>query len=198
MARPPAATSTTNGERRQAAALGEAVRRQRVERGLTLAALAAAVGISPSALSQIERGQVNPSVMTLRRIAAALGVAVFSLLPDDRPTPAVVVRTGERKTLGFPGSPVVYQLLTPGLDGSLEVLYYEIEVGGVTFEGGFAHEGEECCVVLRGKGRLELGGIEYELGEGDAATYSSGVKHALRNVGDEVLVAISCITPPQF
>ena len=197
MAGPPAARLPTD-ERRQAAAVGEAVRERRAERSLTLAALAAAVGISPSALSQIERGQVNPSIMTLRRIAAALSVPVFSLLPDDGPRPAVVVRADERKTLSLPGSPVVYQLLTPSLEGSLEVLYYEIEAGGVTFEGGFAHEGEECCVVLRGRGRLELGGRDYELGEGDAATYASGVSHALRNVGDETLVAISCITPPRF
>jgi transcriptional regulator with XRE-family HTH domain len=185
-------------DRRHSTALGEVVRRQRTERRLTLASLAAAVQVTPSALSQIERGLVNPSIMTLRRIAAALGVPVFSLWPDDRPVPAVVVRADERKTLSLPGSPVVYQLLTPSLDGGLEVLYYEIEVGGVTFEGGFAHEGEECCVVLRGTGSLELGGRDYELCKGDAATYASGVSHALRNVGDETLVAISCITPPHF
>ncbi len=183
---------------RLATALGEAIRTRRAERGLTLAALAAVVQVTPSALSQIERGLVNPSIMTLRRIAAALGVPVFDLLPDEHPAPAVVVRAGERKTLSMPGSPVVYQLLTPNLEGSLEVLYYEVEVGGVTFEGGFAHEGEECCMVLRGKGCLELAGQDYELGEGDAATYASGVPHALRNVGDEMLVAVSCITPPHF
>jgi transcriptional regulator with XRE-family HTH domain len=181
-----------------ASALGDAIRTRRGERRLTLAALAALVEVTPSAQSQIERGLVNPSIMTLRRIARALGVAVFELLPDEHPTSAVVVRAGERKTLRLPGSPVVYQLLTPRIEGSLEVLYYEVEAGGVTFEGGFAHEGEECCVVLEGKGCLELGGRKYPLGPGDAATYSSGTPHALRNVGDQTLLAISCITPPHF
>lgn len=179
--------------------LGQSLRARRLERGLTLAEAAATADISASALSQIERGLVNPTIVTLRRLAAALGVGVFSLLPDTQPeAAAVVVHQHERKTLGMPGSPVVYQLLTPNLRGPLEVLYYEIEPGGTTFEGGFAHEGDECCVLLEGRGELELAGRQILLEAGDAATYASGIPHALRNVGDTTLKAISAITPPFF
>lgn len=179
--------------------LGQGLRARRLERGLTLAEAAAAAEISASALSQIERGLVNPTIVTLRRLAAALGVGVFTLLPDEQPTvAAVVVHEHERKTLGLPNSAVVYQLLTPNLRGQLEMLYYEIEPGGTTFEGGFAHEGEECCVVLEGRGELELAGRRIPLEAGDAATYSSGIPHALRNSGDTTLKAFSAITPPFF
>ncbi len=193
---PPAPDERASGEVDEG--LGATVRQARLERGLTLAALAAEVGLSPSALSQIERGAMNPSIVSLRRIAAALERPVFSLLGPEVAHAQVVVRADERRTLRLPGSPVVYQLLSPNLQGRLEMLYYEIEVGGVTFEGGLAHPGEECVVMLEGHGRLEVAGTTYELEAGDAATFSSGLAHALRNVGEVPVRAVSCITPPHF
>jgi transcriptional regulator with XRE-family HTH domain len=182
----------------QAPALGVSVRRARLEHGLTLAALAAAVELSPSALSQIERGTINPSIVSLRRIAAALGKPVFSFLGEDPGPAQVVVRANARRTLSLPGSPVIYQLLSPDLQGRLEMLYFEVAAGGVTFEGGMVHPGEECVVLLEGQCRLEVAGQAYELEPGDAATFSSGLPHALRNVGTVPVRAISCLTPPHF
>jgi transcriptional regulator with XRE-family HTH domain len=178
--------------------VGESIRAQRQARGLKLGELAAIVGISSSALSQIEHHRVHPSVPTLRRIAQALGLPVFGLVDAPIAEHEVVVKAHRRKTLGLPGSAIMYQLLTPGLQGRLEVLYYEIAVGGVTMEGGAAHPGEECCFVVRGRGRLEIADCEFILEEGDAATYSCDRPHALRNIGEVALVAISAITPPSF
>ena len=179
-------------------ALGEALRQARLERGRTLAELAAEVGLSPSAVSQIERGAINPSIESLRRMAVALGRPVFSFLGEESPMPQVVVRADARRTLRLPESQVVYQPLSPNLQGRLEVMYYEVAVGGVTFEGGMAHPGEECVVLLEGHGQLEVADQRYELRAGDAATFSSGLAHALRNMGDVPLRAISCVTPPHF
>jgi len=49
--------------------LGLQIRRKREQTGKTLTGAAEAIGISPSLLSQIERGIVNPSISTLRAIA---------------------------------------------------------------------------------------------------------------------------------
>lgn len=50
--------------------------------GLSLRALAAAAGVSPSYLSEIERGAKPGSVEALRRLAGQLGVAIEALLPE--------------------------------------------------------------------------------------------------------------------
>ncbi|HEX9819594.1 MAG TPA: helix-turn-helix transcriptional regulator [Methylomirabilota bacterium] len=55
------------------------VRVWRAHRGLKARALAQAAGISPAYLSQIERGEREGSLETLRRIAAALGVSLDDL-----------------------------------------------------------------------------------------------------------------------
>jgi DNA-binding XRE family transcriptional regulator len=54
----------------------------RDKRELTQAALAAAVGISASHLSEIEHRQKGPSVDVLQRLAAVLQVTVDDLLPS--------------------------------------------------------------------------------------------------------------------
>ncbi|MGI6603793.1 MAG: helix-turn-helix domain-containing protein [bacterium] len=58
---------------------GERVRLLRTERKLTLAALAEQAGITPSYLSEIERGRANPAFPTLLSLAAALDVSLTQL-----------------------------------------------------------------------------------------------------------------------
>ena len=72
---------------------GTAVRVLRERQGLTIAALARQVGPSAAAISQIKSGTVQPSLTTLRRLAAALGLPVFRFfLPADTPAASVVRR----------------------------------------------------------------------------------------------------------
>lgn len=53
---------------------GKRIKALRTERGWVLKELAPRAGISISYLSEIERGNVNPSLDTLQAIAGALGV----------------------------------------------------------------------------------------------------------------------------
>lgn len=65
---------------RMAEILGENVRRVRLERGLTLESLATEVGLAYSYLGGIERGQRNPTLAVVERIAKALEIEPISLL----------------------------------------------------------------------------------------------------------------------
>ena len=69
--------------------LGERLRRRRKTLGLTAKRLARAAGVSPSYISQIERGkQTGPSLEVLGALAAALEVSLDTLLgtpAEERP-----------------------------------------------------------------------------------------------------------------
>jgi transcriptional regulator with XRE-family HTH domain len=54
--------------------LGFRIRAERLKRGMSLRALARAVGVSPSMISQIETAKTQPSVSTLYAITVALGM----------------------------------------------------------------------------------------------------------------------------
>ncbi len=60
--------------------LGKKIARLRQIKGLTQEDLAETTGLDRSYLSHIERGVANPSLSTLLRISAALGVSICDLL----------------------------------------------------------------------------------------------------------------------
>src|SRR6266478_8820547 len=66
--------------------LADKIRDARAQRGMTRNALAADSGVSLRFLAQLEVGQGNPSILVLRRIAAAMGFPPGDLLSDDPPS----------------------------------------------------------------------------------------------------------------
>jgi transcriptional regulator with XRE-family HTH domain len=60
-------------------ALGEAIRRLRLERGLTQRQLADAADVNETWISHIEAGRTNPAWGTVTRLAAALDLTVSQL-----------------------------------------------------------------------------------------------------------------------
>ena len=56
------------------------LRELREGRGISMRTLATRSGLSANALSMIERGKTSPSVSTLYKLAAALGVSITAFL----------------------------------------------------------------------------------------------------------------------
>jgi len=188
-------------------ALGTKVRQFRIERDIRGKELAAAAGVSASLISQIENNVTTPSIDVLRRIAAALQVPIGDFFNEgdkgasngrtsaNRP---LVVRANARKKLILPKSNWAYELLTPDLQGSLELLWIEIGPGRSVPEEPSIHEGEEANVVLKGRVHIWVENEEYVLEEGDAITFDSSRPHRTANLDGETATIISAITPPSF
>ena len=75
-----------------AADIGTRVAAHRVKQGMKVSALAREAGVSPSLISQIERGQSRPSVSTLFALSEALGVPVDAFFRDREAAPPRAVR----------------------------------------------------------------------------------------------------------
>jgi transcriptional regulator with XRE-family HTH domain len=178
--------------------LGAKIRRLRKELGLTIAKVSAEAGMTVSTLSQIERDIITPSISSLRRIAAVLGVPAFYFLIEESDLDGMVVRCDERRTLRFPGYSANYQLLSPSLDKLIEVIAFELAPGEKTCESPMAHEGEECLTVLSGRLKVLLPDQEVILEAGDSIYFERSLPHQLTNVGDTAASAICAISPPSF
>ena len=63
--------------------MGDHLREVRQARGLSLRALAARLGVSPSLISQVETGRAKPSMSTLFAIVNELGISLDELLFTD-------------------------------------------------------------------------------------------------------------------
>ena len=80
----PNKTKTSRDPRREELRrLGERVREQRRNRGLTQEALAESLDLSVAYVSLIERGGRNPPYTTVVAIARALGVAPSRIVADE-------------------------------------------------------------------------------------------------------------------
>lgn len=67
-------------------AVGAELRRARIDAHLSLRAVARATGVTPSHVSEVERGLAEPSMAVLAALAAALGTDVsFRLFPGSAP-----------------------------------------------------------------------------------------------------------------
>src|SRR5688500_3489777 len=120
--------------------MGGEIRALRQQRGLSAVALARAIGMSTSLVSQIERGVTAPSLEVLWAIARALQVPIGAFFEDGASEgnavagappaspKAVVVRANARKRLALPHS-VSYELLSPDLKGQIEFTWAAFEPG---------------------------------------------------------------------
>lgn len=190
---------TEVGTQEAAQRLGEMIRRERSGR-FTVQQLASEAGIAAGSLSQIERGKGNPSFRTLQKIADALGLRIGDLVEatTDLPSGPMVVRRHERARLqlGFDG--LVYELLTPNLRGSLEMLQTTIPPGFSNRVNPFGHQGEECVFVLEGDLRVGVGDDVHRLSSGDAITYDPSLPHWWENEADTEATVVGAVTPPSF
>jgi transcriptional regulator with XRE-family HTH domain len=181
-------------QRRQ---LGAAIRRRRHARGLTLAQLSAAAGVSISLLSQVERGLQDPSLDTLRNVADALGTAPFRLLEAEGAVTGIV-RRGAGKTIVDEAGAFRFELLSPSLDGAFEVAVWELQPGCSSTSRPRSHPGEEANLFLQGRASLEIGDEVFELVAGDCITFDPTQPHRVTATGDETVICVDVISPPTF
>jgi transcriptional regulator with XRE-family HTH domain len=183
-------------------AVGESVRALRKARGHTLERVAELAGLSTGIISQIERGLANPSFTTLVQLAHALDVPVGRLFSTPGQLRSPVVRKAERRRLEGHGLraevDAVYELLTPDLNGALEITWVETQPGYDTSATPFRHNGEEAGIIISGRKNVYLDGVCHTLGPGDSIRYASTIPHWYTNPGDEVCQAIWVSTPPTW
>jgi transcriptional regulator with XRE-family HTH domain len=193
--------------------LGERLRQERAERGLSLRELARRLDVSPSLVSQIETGKIQPSVRTLYAMVSELGVSLDELfapaehegLPSvesrlNAPDPIVphttgdgglVQRAGERNVIDLEAG-VRWERLTTRNDREVEFLHTVYPAGSESSPADslVRHNGREFGVVLTGKLNVTVGFDDYVLGPGDSVFFESTIPHRLHNDGAEDVTAV--------
>lgn len=164
--------------------LGSIVRRLRQRGGLTLERLAESSGVSRAMLSSVERGDKNPTLPVLARIAAGLGVAISELMGEQAPWVVASVTTRRNRLVYHDDQTGIERhLLSPTHLGTGMEVVEHILPSGQSFEG-LPHAGvrtSKCVVVTEGQLTLELGNVVYTLDAEDSVTFEVAGEYRFRN-----------------
>lgn len=161
-------------------AVADNMRRIRLARGLSLREVATQTGLSKALLSQIEREIANPTMSTLTRIAAALGIS-FAELTRSSQTEPFVIRAVDRpaKTTG---ARLLFSMMERHRFDVSEG-FLEAGDGGVMSDHG--RGSIEYGYVVAGAVELTVGEQTFALGAGDAVQFSSALQHVYRSLDAE-------------
>jgi transcriptional regulator with XRE-family HTH domain len=205
-----AATDSAAGD--LAGDIGRRLAAHRAERGLRVAGLAREIGVTPSLISQIERGQSRPSVSTLFALAQALNVPVDAFFrepaaasppaaedrvpppgPDRHPAEArYVVRQGNRATIDIEGG-VRWERLTPETMPHLDFFELVYGPGAESNPTLYSHPGTEMVLMLSGSLDISVGFDTYRLAPGDSMEFPSSLPHRYANPGGTEARAVTVI-----
>ena len=89
------------------------IREYRKQRKLTIKELAAMTGMSISYISQVERGEIDPSLFSLRKIASVFQLPLYMLLDDEEIMGNLTLRKDQQLVRVSEDGSITYRFLTP-------------------------------------------------------------------------------------
>ena len=157
----------------------------REQKKLTLDAAAARTGVSRSMLAQIEKGDVNPTISVLWKIANGYKVSFTSLVEkqaDDvtvlRQADQTPLREDEGRYLNYP----VFAFQEKTLFETYRIV---IEPSGALSAQPHLNGSEEYITVFAGAVEIGVADETFRLAKGDSIRFAANVPHAYRNVSSE-------------
>lgn len=184
--------------------VGGRLREARSNAGISVRELARRIDVSPSHVSQVERGLAAFSVRALYNVVNELGIPMDSLFdgvpqagesssspqepsqPLDEQTPldtsGVVLRAAQRPTIKLKSGPR-WERLTSQAEEGCEFLsvVYDANPSGEPPEDFIRHTGREYGVVVYGELHVQVGFGQATLGPGDSIAFDSSVPHRFWN-----------------
>ncbi|HEY2010664.1 MAG TPA: XRE family transcriptional regulator [Rhizomicrobium sp.] len=186
-------------KRSQAPAIGPRLQAERQKQHLSLQELAARSGVSKSLLSQIERGEANPTFATLWHLTRALELEFSDLISMQSKVGRGMIETIPANLIPeirTEDGLCILRILGPTHTvGTME--WYDLTVAprGALVSRPHAKGATEHLSVRDGVLKISSGDEEQMLSAGMTGRYAADVPHAIRNAGKKparaLLVVIS-------
>jgi transcriptional regulator with XRE-family HTH domain len=178
--------------------IGRAIKRLRLQRGLTQEELADRCELSKGFISLLERDLTSPSIQTLKDILESLGTDLKTFFSDSADEKVVFtaedmfVKDVPEGMRGF-----IKWLVPSAQKNRMEPILIEMAPGGETDEDD-PHEGEEFGYVLAGTVKVLVGDRAMRARKDDSFYFKPSAPHKLVNAGKSVCRVLWISTPPSF
>ncbi len=180
--------------------IGERIKRKREQLNLNLNTLAEKVGISSSALSQIEKSKSYPSIFTLKSIAVNLHTSVGELIGENESVNSnPVIAKKDIKYIDTNNSGTrLYFLSHHDVNKQMDTYLLEFTKSS-DIKGFFSNKlGQVFCHVLSGEIRFDLEDKGHILKQGDSIYFNARSSYEAHNNHDGSSELLWVQSPPNF
>lgn len=179
--------------------VGATIKKIRIEKGLLLKDVAKKCKISSSMLSQIEKGNANPSLNTVKAIAQTLEIPLFKFFieAEKEEININILKKENRKIINT--KKIRYELLSP--EGSTNIEYMKMvftEKNAESSKEPMAHKGEEIALLLSGKVKITIENQSCIMEPGDSVHIPALKPHKWTNMNNGESIVLFSVTPPEF
>lgn len=176
--------------------IGKKIRDLRNRNGFTQQELADRTELTKGFISQLERGQVSPSVVTLLDLIECLGTTASEFFKETEEEHVVFSEEGFFEKVDEAGNSI--QWIVPTAQRyQMEPLLVTVQPYQSLFEDK-PHDGEEFGYVISGRLTLYLGDKIYQVKTGESFYYPAKRKHRIENPDSMPAKFILVSTPPTF
>jgi len=175
--------------------VGQRLRELRIERGLSIRALAKQSGLNVNTLSMIENGKTSPSVSTLQQAATALKAPINAFFETQiYPQSIVYQKAGNRLSAAFTHGTLAN--LGAGFTHSgIEPFVVTLEPQADSGDIPIVHTGLEFVYCLEGSLTYEVEGENFTLDSGDSLLFEAHLPHRWRNDGNTSCRSLLLLCP---
>jgi len=164
--------------------VGKNIKNIRESKKLTLNAAAKATGVSRSMLAQIEKGDVNPTISVLWKIAKGYKTSFSSLLNAQSEATMLIPHESIVPLVEDDGKYINYPVFPFEEKKLFETYRIEIAEGGVMSSQPHILGTEEYITVFDGVVKILINDKPYCLKKGDSLKFKADVPHVYQNVGE--------------
>lgn len=162
--------------------IGKNIKKIREQKKITLDSAAKLTGVSRSMLAQIEKGEVNPTISILWKIANGYKVSFTSLVKYD--TSSLLIQSEKiiplmednKKYINYPAFPFQEEK-------QFETYRIEIKEGGFLQAQPHLEGAEEYITVFDGEVEITADSEVFQLKRGDSLRFKADVVHSYKNIG---------------
>lgn len=177
------------------AEVGTRIKRVRDQKGMTLRDVARRAGVSPTLISDIERGKTSPTIKSLAKISSALDETIVTFIQESPATSVTHTDRDNQVSMISSRGDIEMTTLSGGISGS------RIDVVRVSYGPRYerkrplVHEGEKCAYVLKGAIEVEIDDKRYTVRAGETIHFDGRLPHRVRNPRRSVAEVIWVATP---
>ena len=177
--------------------VAENMKRQREGRKLSLDAVSKLSGVSKSMLGQIERGEVNPTISTVWKIANGLKISFTELMSRPETDCEVIDSTQMQPLTEDHGKYRNYPMFSFDSSRRFEILYIELDAGSFLSAEPHPAGTQEFITAFSGQLSVCIGHERFSIGSGSALRFKADRPHQYHNESNEICRASMVIYYPQ-